>query len=146
VHAEIINRPLVKRKSWHRNVIDLVSLRPLELRHARPLNMSQQRNDYRSIQGGTVLAGVVLNTDGGPVIIGGTQPGPHFPPKLTNSEDSSHSRDDQCLRDLRGLTDPRDDKVRIEWSKDDLLRDSWAWILNDKDFISWRDCDETQLL
>ena len=146
MHAEIINRPLVKRKSWHRNVIDLVSLRPLELRHARPLNMSQQRNDYRSIQGETVLAGVAFNTDGGPVIIGGTQPGPHFPPKLTNSEDSSHSRDDQCLRDLRGITDPRDDKVRIEWSKDNLLRDSWAWILNDEDFISWRDCDETQLL
>ncbi|OCK91963.1 WD40 repeat-like protein [Cenococcum geophilum 1.58] len=92
--------------------------------------MSQQRNDYHSIQGGTVLAGVVLNTDGGPVIIG----------------DSSHSRDDQCLRDLGRNTDPRDDKARIESSKDDLLRDSWAWILNDEDFLSWRDCDETQLL
>jgi len=85
--------------------------------------MSQQRNDYGSIQGGTVLAGVVLNTDGGPVIIGGTQPpsylrdGPHFPPKLTNSEGSSHSRDDQCLRDLRGITDPETTRSELSGVK-----------------------------
>ena len=55
------------------------------------------------------------------------------------------AKNDQCLCDLR-LTDPRDDKVRIERSKDDLLRDSYAWILNDPDFRDWRDNSNTQLL
>jgi hypothetical protein len=49
------------------------------------------------------------------------------------------------MRDLMS-TDPRDDKARIERSKDDLLRDSCTWILNDQAFLSWRDYSETQLL
>jgi hypothetical protein len=49
------------------------------------------------------------------------------------------------MRDLMS-TDPRDDKARIERSKDDLLRDSCTWILNDQAFLSWRDSSETQLL
>jgi hypothetical protein len=53
--------------------------------------------------------------------------------------------DTKCLRDLR-LTYPPDDKLRIEMSKDDLLKDSYMWILNDTAFIDWRDNDDTQLL
>lgn len=44
------------------------------------------------------------------------------------------------------MTDPRGDKARIESSKDLLLRDSYIWILDNKDFIDWRDDDETRLL
>lgn len=39
---------------------------------------------------------------------------------------------DQCLRDLR-ITDPREDKDRIE-SKDRLLRDCYAWVVESPDF------------
>jgi len=49
------------------------------------------------------------------------------------------------MRDLM-ITDPRHDKARIKRSKDDLLENSCAWILNDHAFLSWRDCRETQLL
>jgi hypothetical protein len=41
--------------------------------------------------------------------------------------------DHQCLKDLR-LTDPRDDKTRIEKTKGGLLDDSYQWILNHPDF------------
>jgi hypothetical protein len=39
----------------------------------------------------------------------------------------------QCLRDLR-VTDPREDRARIEGDKDKLLRDYYAWILEDASF------------
>jgi NACHT domain len=52
---------------------------------------------------------------------------------------------DPCLRDLR-ITDPREDKDRIEASKDRLLRDCYAWILESPDFRRWMDHDDTQLL
>ncbi|KAF7502851.1 hypothetical protein GJ744_005006 [Endocarpon pusillum] len=48
---------------------------------------------------------------------------------------------DQCLKELRS-TDPRDDKTRIELSKDDLLKESYMWILEDPAFIGWRDNDD----
>ena len=46
----------------------------------------------------------------------------------------------KCLHDLR-LTDPRDDKKRIESTKGGLLRDSYRWILKHPDFRQW--CDES---
>ena len=51
------------------------------------------------------------------------------------SEDEAKTS--QCLRDLR-LTDPKDDKKRIEASKDYLLKNSYAWILDDQAFLDWR--------
>jgi hypothetical protein len=54
-------------------------------------------------------------------------------------------KDYQCLCDLR-LTDPRDDKTRIEQSKDDLLKESYVWILDDPAFRDWLDNDDTKLL
>ncbi|MCJ1452999.1 hypothetical protein MMC28_003344 [Mycoblastus sanguinarius] len=44
--------------------------------------------------------------------------------------------DKQCLRDLR-LTDPRDDKSRIQASKDQLLEGSCSWVLEDRAFVDW---------
>ncbi|KAI9775383.1 MAG: hypothetical protein M1839_001238 [Geoglossum umbratile] len=58
---------------------------------------------------------------------------------------SEEAKDIQCLRDLR-LTDPRDDKKRIEASKDALLEDSCAWILQDPDFLRWGSSNDPQLL
>ena len=39
----------------------------------------------------------------------------------------------RCLADLR-LTDPRDDKTRIEQTKGGLLKDSYKWVLDHDDF------------
>lgn len=51
----------------------------------------------------------------------------------------------QCVGDLQS-SDPRDDKSRIAAGKDDLLRDSYAWILDDNYFLSWLSRDDTQIL
>jgi hypothetical protein len=54
-------------------------------------------------------------------------------------------KDQQCLRDLH-LTDPRDDKTRIEKTKGGLLQDSYRWILDNSDFERWRHDPESHLL
>ena len=53
--------------------------------------------------------------------------------------------DKKCLRDLR-LTDPRDDKSRIEASKDQLLEDSCSWVLEDRTFVQWWTHSDSRLL
>ncbi|KAK3947846.1 NACHT domain-containing protein [Pseudoneurospora amorphoporcata] len=54
-------------------------------------------------------------------------------------------KDQECLKHLR-LTDPRDDKVRIERTKGGLLQDSYRWVLNNADFQQWRDDSQHRLL
>ncbi|KAK4124688.1 hypothetical protein N657DRAFT_655855 [Parathielavia appendiculata] len=54
-------------------------------------------------------------------------------------------RDNKCLRNL-GVTDPRDDKVRIERDKGGLLRDLYHWVLNNVGFQRWQDDRDGQLL
>jgi archaellum biogenesis ATPase FlaH len=44
------------------------------------------------------------------------------------------------------LTDPRDDKERIQDTKGGLLRDSYSWVLNHDNFQRWRDDPQSQLL
>ncbi|KAI8710958.1 NACHT domain-containing protein [Fusarium sp. LHS14.1] len=51
----------------------------------------------------------------------------------------------RCIADLR-LTDPRDDKTRIEQTKGGLLKDSYKWILDHEDFRRWRDDRDSRLL
>ena len=55
------------------------------------------------------------------------------------------AKNTDCLSDLRS-TDPRDDIARIEASKDKLLKDSCAWILEDRDFLRWKDSKDTRRL
>jgi hypothetical protein len=52
---------------------------------------------------------------------------------------------EQIMKDLRE-TDPRDDKTRIQDAKGGLLRDSYRWILNNKDFRKWRSSPQSQIL
>jgi hypothetical protein len=51
----------------------------------------------------------------------------------------------KCIQDLR-LTDPRDDKKRIEETKGGLLEDSYRWILQNSEFQQWRDDQKNRLL
>jgi hypothetical protein len=44
------------------------------------------------------------------------------------------------------LTDPRDDKTRIEKSKGGLLKSVYCWILDNSHFLQWRDDDRRRLL
>jgi hypothetical protein len=53
--------------------------------------------------------------------------------------------DNCCLADLL-LTDPRNEKIRIEWTKGGLLIDSFRWILNNSEFQRWREDTHSQLL
>jgi hypothetical protein len=51
----------------------------------------------------------------------------------------------KCIQDLR-LTDPRDDKKRIEDTKGGLLEDLNLWILENSDFQQWFNSQQSQLL
>ncbi|KIW63485.1 hypothetical protein PV04_10317 [Phialophora macrospora] len=51
----------------------------------------------------------------------------------------------RCIQDLR-LTDPRDDKKRIQAIKGGLLEDSYRWILENPEFNQWRSAKLGSLL
>jgi hypothetical protein len=51
----------------------------------------------------------------------------------------------KCTQDLR-LTDPCDDKQRIEATKGGLLVDSYSWILNNDSFQQWQVDPQSRLL
>jgi hypothetical protein len=51
----------------------------------------------------------------------------------------------ECIQHLR-LTDPRDDKKRIEETKGGLLEDSYRWIFENSDFQQWRNDEQSHLL
>lgn len=53
--------------------------------------------------------------------------------------------DQQCIKDLR-LTDPGEDKKRIEQTKGGLLQESYSWVLHNPDYQKWRDSEESRLL
>ena len=46
------------------------------------------------------------------------------------------AEDNECLRQLR-VTDPRDDKKRIEEEKGGLLKDAYTWVLSNDEYKSW---------
>ena len=55
--------------------------------------------------------------------------------------------DNKCLRDLgSGLTDPRDDRRRIERHKDGLLEGLCSWIFEDPAFVDWWTQDDLRFL
>jgi hypothetical protein len=66
----------------------------------------------------------------------------HFPERPCEAGDPSPH---QCLRDLR-VTDPREDRARIEDDKDRLLRDCYAWLLEDDSFQRWKTQAVSRLL
>ncbi|PQE09027.1 hypothetical protein CJF30_00010830 [Rutstroemia sp. NJR-2017a BBW] len=51
----------------------------------------------------------------------------------------------KCIQDLR-LSDPRDDKKRIEDTKGGLLEGLYDWILENSDFRQWRNDQQSRLL
>ena len=51
----------------------------------------------------------------------------------------------ECIQHLR-LTDPRDDKTRIEGTKGGLLDGCYHWILENPDFQQWRSDQQSRLL
>ncbi|PSN59127.1 HET-domain-containing protein [Corynespora cassiicola Philippines] len=55
------------------------------------------------------------------------------------------SKLEKCIQDLH-LTDPRDDKTRIEETKGGLLRDSYRWILENPEFQQWQNGNQDRLL
>ncbi|KAH7227220.1 uncharacterized protein BKA55DRAFT_697074 [Fusarium redolens] len=67
-----------------------------------------------------------------------------------NTTNHYHDKSDQdktnkYVEALRS-TDPREDKVRIEQTNGGLLKDSYVWILENPEFLSWRDNQHCRLL
>ncbi|KAL7793996.1 hypothetical protein V8C43DRAFT_280834 [Trichoderma afarasin] len=62
-----------------------------------------------------------------------------------NIQSPAADQTDQCLKDLR-LTDPRDDKTRIQQTKGGLLKESSNWIFENETFKQWRDDEQNTLL
>lgn len=62
-----------------------------------------------------------------------------------NIQNPAADQTDQCLKDLR-LTDPRDDKTRIQQTKGGLLKESSDWIFENETFKQWRDDEQNTLL
>ncbi|KAL6695576.1 hypothetical protein J3F84DRAFT_408593 [Trichoderma pleuroticola] len=62
-----------------------------------------------------------------------------------NVQNPAADQTDQCLKDLR-LTDPRDDKTRIQQTKGGLLKESSDWIFENDTFTQWRDDERNTLL
>lgn len=54
-------------------------------------------------------------------------------------------KEEQCLKDLR-VTDPRDDKSRIEDTNGGLLQGAYGWAIKHGDFIAWRDENANHML
>jgi hypothetical protein len=52
---------------------------------------------------------------------------------------------EKCIRDLC-ITNPHDDKQRIEETKGGLLEESYRWILENSDFEHWRSTQQNALL
>ncbi|ORY01187.1 heterokaryon incompatibility protein-domain-containing protein [Clohesyomyces aquaticus] len=60
-------------------------------------------------------------------------------------EIDQYEPDEIYVRNLY-ITDPRDDKMRIEYVKGGLLEDSYRWVLQNSDFQRWQDDRQCQLL
>ena len=56
--------------------------------------------------------------------------------EAANKVTAVNQNDKECIRALR-LTDPREDKDRIEASKDRLLDGSCSWVFEDPAFVDW---------
>ncbi|KAH3954121.1 hypothetical protein HBI25_015760 [Parastagonospora nodorum] len=54
-------------------------------------------------------------------------------------------RSEKCIQDIR-LTNPRDDKTRIEDTKGGLLQESYRWILDHRSFEQWHHDPLSRLL
>ncbi|KAJ5916485.1 hypothetical protein N7504_000500 [Penicillium tannophilum] len=63
----------------------------------------------------------------------------------SNTSLSQASLNQACLRDLRA-TNPHDDKERIKSTNGGLFRDSYRWILDNKEFRQWQDSHGDRLL
>ncbi|KAL2887982.1 Vegetative incompatibility protein HET-E-1 [Ceratocystis lukuohia] len=63
----------------------------------------------------------------------------------SQAERREDDKDKQCLADLY-VTDPRTDKKTIEDKKGGLLKDSYKWILQHKDFRNFKNNEESQIL
>jgi hypothetical protein len=115
------------------------------VRRARTVAMSQGNRRVAPMphQAGDTTVYTGNRADGDAIQINGNVHGDvHFPERPREAgEPSPH----QCLRDLR-VTNPREDRARIEGDKDRLLRDCYVWILEDASFQQWRAHDASRLL
>lgn len=56
------------------------------------------------------------------------------------------TRRQDCLRALRQMVDPQDEKERIQDERGHLLRDCYSWILDHEKFLDWQQNNLTKIL
>ncbi|CAN9172452.1 unnamed protein product, partial [Alternaria alternata] len=102
------------------------------LKEGQDARMSSPHHHTTTYDGNTIDGNAIA-------ILGNVHGDIHFPDRAGDTEQQ------QCLRDL-SLTDPRKDRARIEGDKDRLLKDCYAWLLDDASFQRWRMQDASRLL
>ncbi|KAJ5171724.1 NACHT-domain-containing protein [Penicillium capsulatum] len=65
---------------------------------------------------------------------------------LARDDQRQSNKEEQTYRAALHATDPSLDKKRILLEKDDLLRDSFAWVLDNPQFLQWRNDTDARLL
>jgi hypothetical protein len=63
----------------------------------------------------------------------------------TEAQVKELSRNYTCLKELR-VTDPREDKKRIQDTKGGIVKDSYTWVLENSKFQQWKNSKDSQLL
>ncbi|KAF3152699.1 hypothetical protein TWF569_002998 [Orbilia oligospora] len=113
-------------KRQRRDSDELVDIRP----EKRPV-FDQQYVSQSSFRGQGLQ-----QSGSGTITVGGN---------LNIGNEFDRTQNAHCLADLR-VTDPCDDKTRIESMKGGLLADSYSWICEHADFKRWRDDEDSRLL
>jgi hypothetical protein len=119
---------------------------PHEVLEGAPLNQSSVDERFRWIQGRHTklkedaaysLSGI-FDVDMAPVYGEGTEEAfRRLHDKIREQKECRRKRE-ECLRDLC-VTDPRNDKKRIEETKGGLLADSYRWVLDNAAFQQWQE-------
>ncbi len=130
-----VMRDLLKMDDWAGQLNEIQGAEALVQRNAEQFNSEQVKTHLGNIALGARLQQTKLDS-----IHSAIQ---HQTER--QEKRAQHDKDEQCMRDLR-VTDPREDKRRIQEKKGGLLRDSYYWILGHEGFRQFRDDPHNRLL
>ncbi|KAF7522219.1 hypothetical protein G7054_g12211 [Neopestalotiopsis clavispora] len=126
--AETILRDTIKFDDWAGQLSGIKNLENDVQKHIEQYNSAHAKSKLQRL------------TDTAETILSGL----HSFMRQQEVQDQSE-KDSKCLRHLL-VTDPRDDKERIENKKGGLLADSYSWVLEHVDFLRFRNFKEGGVL
>ncbi|KAH7113128.1 NACHT domain-containing protein [Dactylonectria estremocensis] len=133
--ATVIGRDMVKLDDWAGQLSEILEAEAAVQRDMEQYNTEESKMQLRKL------------TDAASAIEMNLQDIHSAIQDQTRQQEKRHQDDKgkQCLRDLY-VTDPHDDKKRIEDAKGGLLWGSYRWILEHADFQRFRDDPQSRLL